>query len=125
MALVALHTLGKQRSSTVNVGWGIQRLLLPVKTKDKQILDCVIKKAHTLKHHVNVMLWFSGTLPSALSSFLACSHAHYVLTSVAILQWEGVWDWPPLASVGFKVKEYHNSVHTGYAVVEPYKYVQS
>jgi hypothetical protein len=48
--------LGKQRSSTVNVGWGIQRLLLPVKTKDKQILDFVIKKAHTLKHHVNVML---------------------------------------------------------------------
>jgi hypothetical protein len=43
------------------------------------------------------------------------------LTSVAILQWEGVWDWPPLASVGFKVKEYHNSVHTGYAVAEPYK----
>jgi hypothetical protein len=48
--------LGKQRSSTVIVGWGIQRLLLPVKTKDKQILDCVIKKTHTLKHHVNVML---------------------------------------------------------------------
>jgi hypothetical protein len=31
-------------------------LLLPVKTEDKQILDCVIKKAHTLKHRVNVML---------------------------------------------------------------------
>jgi hypothetical protein len=31
-------------------------LLLPVKTEDKQILDCVIKKAHTLKHRVNAML---------------------------------------------------------------------
>ncbi len=56
MALVALDTLDKQRSSIVNVGWGIQGLLLPVKTEDKQILDCVIKKAHTLKHRVNVML---------------------------------------------------------------------
>jgi len=25
-----------------------------MKTKDEQILDCVIKKAHTLKHCVNV-----------------------------------------------------------------------
>jgi hypothetical protein len=56
LALVALDTLDKQRSSIVNVGWGIQGLLLPVKTEDKQILDCVIKKAHTLKHRVNVML---------------------------------------------------------------------
>jgi hypothetical protein len=56
LALVALDTLDKQRSSIVNVGWGIQGLLLPVKTEDKQILDCVIKKAHTLKQRVNVML---------------------------------------------------------------------
>ncbi len=83
------------------------------------------KESPHLKASCQCDAWFSGTLPSALSSFLACSHPYYVLTSVAILQWEGVWNWSPLASVGFEVKEYHNSVHMGYAVAEPYKYVQS
>ncbi len=70
-------------------------------------------------------VWFSGTPSGALLNFLAFSHPYYVLINVAILQWEGVWNWSPLASVGFKIKEYHHSVHMGYAVAEPYKYVQS
>jgi hypothetical protein len=96
-----------------------------VKTKDKQILDCVIKKAHTLKHHVTVMLGLMAHFQVLCQVFWHAPMLYYVLTSVAILQWEEVWNWSSLASVDFKVKEYHNSVHMGYAVAEPYKYVQS